>query len=103
MLPFMAKKDSVPLTAEQRALRAEVASLRSWAKTRDRSARTAPARAAAMSRFEREVDPDGTMEPAARALAADAARRAHYRSMAFKSARVRAANSLSGRRRPAQG
>lgn len=35
----------------------------SWAQTIDRSARTAPARRAALERFERQVDPDGTLTP----------------------------------------
>jgi hypothetical protein len=43
----------------------------------ERIAATAPARAAFLARFEREVDPDGTLDPAERALRARHARAAH--------------------------
>jgi hypothetical protein len=33
----------------------------SWARTHDRTARTCPARETFLKRFEREVDPDGTL------------------------------------------
>jgi hypothetical protein len=39
----------------------------SWARTADPAARTAPARAAMLDRFDREVDPDGTLPAAERA------------------------------------
>lgn len=58
-----------------------------WAKTSDRSAATAPAREAAakalQARFEREVDPDGTLAAAERAIRAESARRAHYARLAL--------------------
>lgn len=63
----------------------------SWANTSDRTARTEPARQAALSRFERQVDPDGTMDPVERTARAESARKAHFRAMAFRSARARAA------------
>lgn len=50
---------------------------------------TAPARKAFLDRFEREVDPDGTLPPDERARRADAARRAHMTKLAMKSARAR--------------
>ncbi len=65
--------------------RSEIASIAadwSWADTKDRSARTLPARRASIARWERQVDPDGQMAPADRALAADSARRAHLKAMA---------------------
>lgn len=86
----MSKKDSAPLTPRERQLQAQMASFASWAQTSDRSARTAKARRAALSRFEREVDPDGTMDPVERAQRAAAARSAHFTAMAYKSARARA-------------
>jgi len=49
------------LSKEERALRASIAVNESWAKTPDRSARTANARAASDARFERQVDPDGVL------------------------------------------
>lgn len=60
-----------------------------WAACRDRSEATAKARAAAEARFEKIVDPDGTMTPAARAKAAEAARKAHFQRMALQSAKAR--------------
>jgi hypothetical protein len=42
-----------------------------------------------MDRFERKVDPDGTMLPAERAKRAENARKAHFLAMAAKSAAVR--------------
>src|SRR5665647_1362140 len=70
-------------------LRASIAAHESWSRTTDRSARTAPARAALMARFEREVDPDGTLPPDERARRADHKRRAYFGRLALKSARSR--------------
>lgn len=69
-----------------RALIARIAAHTSWANTPDPAARTAKARAAALERFERQVDPDGTLPPAERARRAEAARKAHFLGMARKSA-----------------
>lgn len=77
------------LSPEMRSLRASIASHTSWAQTNDRAARTAPARRAAMDRFEREVDPEGVLTPAERAKRAENARRAHFQRMAYKSAKAR--------------
>jgi hypothetical protein len=57
---------------------------RRWARTSDRTAATAPARAAFASRFEREVDPDGKLPAHERAQRADAARSAFYAELALK-------------------
>lgn len=54
----------------------------SWARTPVRSERTRAAVRASQGRFEREVDPEGVMDPAERAKAADSAMRAHRRAMA---------------------
>lgn len=72
-----------------RSLRARIAAHESWARTEDRTARTAPARAAQMSRFEKQVDPDGTLDPAERARRAESARRAHFARLAYLSAKAR--------------
>ena len=50
---------------------------------------TAAARAAFRDKFQREVDPDGTLPPAERALRAEMARKAHYARLALKSAQAR--------------
>ena len=61
----------------------------SWARTPDRAARTAPGRRAFLERFEREVDPDGTLPPAERAKRAESARKAYFARLALKSAQSR--------------
>jgi hypothetical protein len=61
----------------------------SWAQTDDRSARTAPARKAALDRFEHQVDPDGRLNPTERARRADSAMRAHMTRLALRSAQAR--------------
>lgn len=82
---------SAPSPAEQRLQR--IAAVHSsWAKTPDRAARTAPARMAWEARFEKQVDPDGVMTPAARSKAAESARKAFYADMARKSAAARRRN-----------
>lgn len=76
-------------TPTERRLAAQIAAHESWAATPDRSARTAPGRAAFLDRFEKQVDPDGTLEPAERARRAEHARRAHFQRLALKSAQSR--------------
>lgn len=83
------------MTPEQRKMQAEIAAHASWANTADPAARTAAARLAAYNRFERQVDPDGTMDPAERTRRAESARKAHFRQMSFKSARSRAARKAA--------
>jgi hypothetical protein len=61
----------------------------SWAQTSDRSARTAPARRAALERFKRQVDPDGALKPAERTRRAEQAMRAHMARLALRSAQAR--------------
>lgn len=71
------------------SLEAKAAAHRSWALTDDRSSRTAKARKAFEDRFAREVDPDGILDPAERAVRAEHARRAYFLSLAAKSAASR--------------
>jgi len=61
----------------------------SWARTVNRSARTKPGRQSFLSRFEREVDPDGTLTPEERRLRAQHALRAHMLRLAKRSADAR--------------
>jgi hypothetical protein len=60
---------------------------------------TAPARAAFLSRFERQADPDGTLDPAERARRAHHLRSAYFLRLALKSAnaRRRRAEARNGR------
>ncbi|WP_222267407.1 hypothetical protein [Modestobacter marinus] len=75
--------------SSDRALIARLAAHESWAKAANRSARTAPARAALVSKFEREVDPNGVLPPAERARRAEHARKAHFTRLALRSAQAR--------------
>ncbi|MER7273868.1 hypothetical protein ABT369_05405 [Dactylosporangium sp. NPDC000244] len=78
--------------AGDRALIARAAAHTRWAKTADRAAATAAARRTALERFEREVDPDGILEPHERARRAESARKAYFALLALKSAQARRAN-----------
>ena len=49
-------------------INARIAAEFSWARTRDRTARTRPAREAFLNRFEKQVDPDGTLPAEERRL-----------------------------------
>lgn len=77
----------------------------SWARTVDRTARTAPGTAAFLARFEREVDPDGTLEPTERAIRAEHARKAYFTRLAIRSAASRRAKRhlAESAARPARG
>lgn len=68
----------------------------SWARTLDRSARTAPARRALLDKFERQVDPHNELTPGKRAELAESARKAHYARLAFLSARARRRRGAAG-------
>ena len=70
---------------------AKLAAHERWAQTTDRTAATAPARAAALSRFEIQVDPDGVLPERERRQRAESARRAYFQRLAIKSARARRA------------
>lgn len=77
------------------SLAGRIGAYTSWANTPDRSARTAPGRAAFDRRFEDEVDPDRLLDPATRAQRADAARKAYFARLALKSAQARRTRSTS--------
>jgi hypothetical protein len=59
------------------------------ARVADPTAHTAPGRAAFLSRFDREVDPDGILAPDVRARRAEHAKRAYFSQLARKSAKAR--------------
>lgn len=82
------------LSPELRRLRSQIAANESWARTSDRAARTANARKAMLDKFERQVDPDGTLPSAERARRAEHARKAHFQRMALKSAQARRRRSV---------
>jgi hypothetical protein len=92
--------DRVGFTPAQRALRARLAAYRSWERTTDAAARTAPARRAAMDRFECEVDPEGVLSAEERARRGRAAMRAYFTALALRSSRGRAKTAKAKRTTP---
>lgn len=68
------------------------AARRSWANTTDRTARTAPARAAQERQFLDEVDPDRILPADERIRRADLAKREYFRALSRLSARRRRLN-----------
>ena len=71
-----------------------MAAYSSWANTSDPGARTAPARAGFMARFEREVDPTGALPTEERARRAEAARRVYFARLAYASSLARSGRRL---------
>ncbi len=82
------------MPTDTRSITASIAAHESWARTPNRSARTAPARAALMAKFETEVDPEGTLDPRERAIRAEHLRKAYFQRLALKSAKARQAREI---------
>ena len=80
--------------ANVRQLRAKMGGLALAAKA-DPRIYTAPARAAALARFEREVDPQGVLPLEERARRAEAARKLHFTGLALASAKARSKNKTA--------
>lgn len=74
------------LTPAERTLRARLAAHAGHAQGKTN---TAPARAAFRERFEKEVDPEGELDPNERARRAEHALKAHMTGLALKSAKAR--------------
>jgi hypothetical protein len=74
-----------------RVLRARMAAHLLHAQISDEAEHTAPARAAFLSRFEREVDPEGILDPQERARRAEHAKKAYFLKLALASRKARAA------------
>jgi hypothetical protein len=84
------------LTPEQRTAIARMGAHTLHAGIADPTAHTAPARAAFLARFEREVDPAGLLEPRERARRAEHARKAYFGALALRSAKARRARKSVG-------
>lgn len=74
-----------------RVLRARMAAHLLHARIADEKAHTARAREVFLSRFEREVDPEGVLDPAERAKRAEHAKKAYFLKLALASRKARAA------------
>jgi hypothetical protein len=77
------------LTPQEAALRGRIGAYAQKAAGYDPVELTANARAAFRSKFERQVDPDGTLPQEERGRRAEYARRAHFARLALASARAR--------------
>ena len=82
-------------TPEDRVLIAKLAAAERWGRTPDRTAATAPARAGLRAKFAREIDPDGTLEPAVLEMRVDSLVRAHMLRMSLAAKAARAAKSAA--------
>lgn len=78
----------MPLSRSERKLRARAAAHTMHARN-DVQATTKAGRDAFLARFEREVDPDETLDLTERSRRAEHARRAHFAALALKSATAR--------------
>jgi len=78
------------LTAAQRTMRARIAANTRWSKE-DPAPTAARGHAGLLARFEREVDPDGTLSPQERGRRTQAALRAHMQRLALASSKARRA------------
>jgi hypothetical protein len=76
------------LSASERSQRARIAGLVKHSKYDSRES-TAPARAAFLAKFTDEVDPDRVLPEAERNRRAEAARKAYFARLAFRSAKAR--------------
>ena len=74
----------------KRVLQARMAAHALHARVEDPAAHTAPAREVFLSRFEREVDPEGVLEPQERARRAEHAKKAYFLRLAAASSKARA-------------
>ncbi len=86
---------------DDRALQARMAAHVLHAQVSDEAEHTAPARAAFLSRFEREIDPDGLLDPDERARRAEHAKKAYFLRLALASRKARA-NRKQGKKEGAQ-
>lgn len=73
----------------RRVLQARLAAHALHAQVADPAAHTAPARKAFLSRFEREVDPEGVLDPQERARRAEHAKKAYFLRLAMASSKAR--------------
>jgi hypothetical protein len=76
------------LSPSERTLRARLAAHSLHAKCDSRET-TASGRASFLARFEREVDPDGALDPAERRRRAEQARRAYFTRLALAAVEAR--------------
>lgn len=88
------------LTPAQRSLRGKIGANTRWSRE-DPALTAARGQAGLQARFEREVDPDGTLSLAERTRRAEAAYKAHMQRLALASAKARSARKAAREATPA--
>lgn len=83
------------VTAEIRQLNARIAAHTLHSRVADPAAHTEPARQGFRRKFEREVDPDGLLDPDERERRADHAMKAHMARLRVKALRAKAEKHAS--------
>jgi hypothetical protein len=83
------------LSPAERSLRARLAAYAMHAR-HDTRRTSANGRAAFLARFEREVDPDGRLDPEERSRRAEQARRAYFARLSLAAAKARRAKRQRG-------
>jgi hypothetical protein len=79
----------MPVTDSDRSQIGKIGAYTKWSQTKDRTAATAPARAALEKKFEDAVDPNRELTQAERAKRVEYARKLYYTRLARKSAQAR--------------
>ena len=79
----------MPLTPEERQMRARIAAHTRWAQDPDRTAATSKGRAGLRAKFEREADPDGILPPDELERRVNHLMKAHMLRMSFKAKQAR--------------
>jgi hypothetical protein len=91
-----------PTSQAERSLRARLAAYALHAQHDPRET-TANGRAAFLARFDREVDPEGLLEPDERRRRAEQARRAYFTRLSLAAVKARQAKRTAGAKRPEDG
>ena len=91
-----------PASQAERSLRARLAAYALHAQHDPRET-TANGRAAFLARFDREVDPEGLLEPDERRRRAERARRAYFPRLSLTAVKARQAKRTAGAKRPKDG
>jgi hypothetical protein len=81
---------------QDRALIARLAANERWGRTADRTAATAPARQGLRAKFAREIDPDGTLDPAELERRVSQLHRAHMQRLSLLAKNARRARAAGG-------
>lgn len=79
------------LTPHERRLRAQIAANTRWSRAGARADQSAKIKTSRLAQYERQVDPDGALEPAERRQLAENAMRAEMQRLSLASSKARRA------------